>query len=101
MAQVPINADFRAKLQDWIPRLVLSPSLALVLVFVYGFILFTIYLSFSDSRLLPSYGWVGLDNYSRLFRLSHWEIAITNLGVFASLYIIISCLIGLSLAIFL
>ncbi|MFT5869907.1 MAG: glucose/mannose transport system permease protein [Paracoccaceae bacterium] len=101
MAQVPVNADFRTKLQDWIPRLVLSPSLALVLVFVYGFILFTIYLSFSDSRLLPSYGWVGLDNYSRLFRLSHWEIAITNLGVFASLYIIISCLIGLSLAIFL
>ena len=33
------------------------------LIFVYGFILFTFYLSFTDSRILPSFGWVGWQNY--------------------------------------
>ena len=32
------RADLRGRLQDWLPRLVLSPSVAAMLVFVYGFI---------------------------------------------------------------
>ncbi len=94
-------ADMRTRLQGWIPKLVLSPSVALIFVFVYGFIAFTLYLSFTDSRILPSYDWVGLENYSKLFRLSHWTIAVTNLAVFAGLYIAICTAIGLALAIFL
>ena len=95
------NADFKTRLQTWLPKLVLSPSLAMVLIFVYGFILFSIYLSFTDSRLLPSFGWVGWENYSKLWRLSHWETSLTNMGVFAALYIGICSLLGLGLAIFL
>ncbi len=79
----------------------LSPSFAIVLVFVYGFILFTLYLSFTDSRILPSFGWVGLENYRKLFSVRAWGIAVNNLLIFGSLYIIISCAIGLLLAIFL
>jgi glucose/mannose transport system permease protein len=96
----PVDADFRTRLQVWLPKLVLSPSLAMALVFVYGFILFTVYLSFTDSRILPSFGWVGFENYSKLFRLRHWEIAVTNMGVFAILYMLICTVIGLALAIF-
>jgi glucose/mannose transport system permease protein len=88
MAQGTAQADFRTRLQNWIPKLVLSPSVAMIIFFVYGFILFTLYLSFTDSRMLPSYGWVGLQNYQNLFRLSHWSIALTNLAIFASLYIV-------------
>ncbi|MFA3918014.1 carbohydrate ABC transporter permease [Ruegeria hyattellae] len=94
-------ADFKTRLQTWLPKLVLSPSLALVLVFVYGFILFSVYLSFTDSRLLPSFGWVGWENYSKLWRLSHWEISLKNMGIFAALYIGICTMLGLGLAIFL
>ncbi len=101
MALPSARADFKTRLQNLIPKLVLSPSLAMVLVFVYGFIIFTVYLSFTDSRILPSFGWVGFENYDKLFRLRHWDIAVANLAVFASLYIIISTVIGLSLAIFL
>ena len=90
-----------AALQRWLPRLVLSPSLALILIFVYGFIVFSGYLSFTDSRILPSFGWVGFENYEKLFRLSHWKIALTNLGIYAVLYIGICTVIGLMLAIFL
>ncbi len=95
------SQDIRTRLQSWLPRLVLSPSVAMVFVFVYGFIVFTLYLSFTDSRMLPSYEWVGWENYSKLWRLSHWEISLKNLGIFAFFYISISTIIGLSLAIFL
>jgi glucose/mannose transport system permease protein len=88
-------------LRDALPKLVLSPSFAIVLIFVYGFILFTLYLSFTDSRILPSFGWVGLENYQKLFSVRAWGIAVNNLLIFGSLYIIISCAIGLLLAIFL
>lgn len=95
------DVDMRTRLQDWLPKLVLSPSIAAVMIFVYGFIVFTIYLSFTDSKMLPTYGLVGFDNYVRLFGLSAWTTALVNLAIFASLYIIICIAIGLLLAIFL
>ncbi|MCA3449540.1 MAG: carbohydrate ABC transporter permease [Rhodobacterales bacterium] len=101
MANHSSGVDFRTGLQEWIPKLVLSPSLAAMLVFVYGFIAFTIFLSFTDSKMLPSYDLVGLENYARLWNLSSWWVAVTNLFIFASLYILICTVIGLMLAIFL
>lgn len=90
---------------DWLrnalPKLVLSPSFAMVLIFVYGFIIFTFYLSFTDSRILPSDELVGWENYSKLFSVRAWGIAIDNVLIFGSLYIIICCAIGLALAILL
>ena len=88
-------------LRDVLPKIVLSPSLAIVLVFVYGFILFTFYLSFTDSRILPSFGWVEIENYRKLFGLRAWGIAVDNLFVFGGLYILICCVLGLLLAILL
>jgi glucose/mannose transport system permease protein len=95
------EADFRTRLQDWLPKLVLSPSLAVILVFVYGFIIYSVYLSFTGSKMMPSYEWVGLENYRTLWGLAAWQTALVNLAVFASLYIVICTLIGLLLAIFL
>jgi len=101
MAITATGADFRTRLQDWIPKLVLSPSLAAMLIFVYGFILYTILLSFTGSKMLPSYDLVGLSNYAKLWNLSAWWVAVTNLMIFSSLYIIICTAIGLTLAILL
>ncbi len=95
------GADFRTRLQNWLPKIVLAPSFAIMVIFVYGFIAFTIYLSFTGSRMLPSYDWVGWQNYDRLFRIRQWDTSVVNLAIFASLYIIISTIIGLMLAIFL
>ena len=88
-------------LRDALPKLVLSPSFAIVVIFVYGFILFTLYLSFTDSKILQSFGWVGWANYQKLFGLRAWGIAINNLLIFGSLYIVICCALGLTLAILL
>jgi glucose/mannose transport system permease protein len=89
------------RLRDALPKLVLAPSLAIVIVFVYGFIAFTFALSFTDSRILPSFGWVGWQNYERLFSLRNWNTALVNLAIFGTLYIVICCALGLALAILL
>ena len=92
----------RSLLQDWLPRMVLAPSFAVILVFVYGFILFTGVLSFTGSKLLPDLTvWVGLNNYARLFHHPNWWTAIGNLGIFGSLYIVVCSVLGLGLAILL
>jgi glucose/mannose transport system permease protein len=101
MSRYATGVDLRTRLQDWIPKLVLSPSLAAMLVFVYGFIAFTIYLSFTGSKMLPSYDLVGLENYAKLWNLSAWWVAVVNLTIFATLYITICTAIGLTLAILL
>jgi len=88
-------------IQVQLPKLVLSPSLAIILVFVYGFILWTLWLSFSKSRILPVYKWAGFDAYERLWSLPNWYVALENLAIFGMLYIGICIALGLFLAILL
>lgn len=95
------GADLRTRIQDWLPKVVLAPSFAVILLFVYGFILFTIFLSFTGSKMLPLYTFVGFTNYSRLWAQENWHIAISNIAIFASLYIVICTALGVMLAIFL
>ena len=73
----------------------------MIVLFVYGFIVFTVYLSFTDSRILPKYNLIGFENYEKLFGLRHWSTAVENLAIFGGLYIAICTVIGLTLAILL
>lgn len=91
----------RNQLQSIVPKLVLAPSFAMVLLFVYAFILYTFYLSLTDSKMLPSYGLVGFENYAKLWKLPHWWRALTNLAIFGVLYIAVCSVLGLFLAILL
>jgi len=83
----------------WLPKLLITPSAFLVLVCVYGYIMFTVYLSFTASTILPNIEWSGTAAYNRLFALENWSVALGNLWVFASLYILIAMGLGLTLAI--
>ena len=83
----------------WLPKLLITPSALLVLVCVYGYIMFTVYLSFTASTILPSLEWSGSAAYSRLFGLDNWGISLNNLWLFASLYILFAMALGLGLAI--
>jgi glucose/mannose transport system permease protein len=85
----------------WLPRLVLSPTIIASLVFVYGFIGLTGYLSLTESRLMPNYEYAGFGQYAALFDLDRWWVAATNLGIFGLLFIGICLAAGLLLAIFL
>jgi glucose/mannose transport system permease protein len=82
-----------------LPKLLLSPSVLLSLICVYGYIMFTIYLSMTTSTMMPSYELVGTANYGRLLGLENWWVSLQNLGIFASLFILFALALGLMFAI--
>lgn len=84
-----------------VPKLVLAPSFVAIMVFVYGFIAWTAWISFTRSRLMPRYELDGVTQYTRLFAAPRWDVAMNNLFIFGGLFIVISMVIGLMLAIFL
>ena len=85
----------------WLPRLVLSPTIVASLVFVYGFIALTGFLSLTESRLMPNYEYAGFGQYAALFDLERWWTAAANLGIFGALFVLFCLALGLLLAIFL
>ncbi len=93
--------SLRFTLDRWLPRLVLSPTLFASLVFVYGFIFLTAYLSFSASRLMPNFEFAGLAQYQTLWDNERWWTSVKNLFIFGSLFIGVSIAIGLFAAILL
>ncbi len=104
--RAPPRPTMRSRLGDAVPKLVLAPSFIATLVFVYGFIAWTIYLSFTNSKAFPSSVLTGPRAYERLWRWtwesdppSSWYTSITNMGVFGVLYIGLSLGLGLLLAI--
>lgn len=83
----------------FLPKLLFSPSVLLSLICVYGYIMFTMYLSFTDSTMMPSTDLVGTAAYHRLLNLDNWWVSVKNLSIFAALYISIALVLGLGLAI--
>ena len=68
-----ITARF-GRIERQLSRLVVAPSFALSLFFVYGFILFTAYLSLTNSKIMPVLHLVGFGNYVRIWALPTWKI---------------------------
>lgn len=104
-ADARAGAPPRARPLDWLERLmpqaVVAPSFAASLFFVYGFIGWTVYISFTSSGMLPNYEFIGLDQYRELWAMPRWHIALNNLFVFGTLFILICTGLGILLAIFL
>jgi glucose/mannose transport system permease protein len=90
-----------ARLDHWLPRLVLAPSFVLSFLFIYGLIAWNGYLSVSASRLLPNYEFVGLAQYSALWESERWMVALKNLAIFSTLFIGLAMAVGLLLAVLL
>ncbi len=88
-------------LEKHLPKIVLAPSFIAIILFVYGFIAWTAWISFTKSRLMPKYDIVGFIQYDRLFDSPRWDVAINNLFIFGFLFILISMFLGLIIAIFL
>lgn len=84
-----------------LPKLVLAPTAIAMMVCMYGFIGWTAGLSFTKSRMLPQWDFVGLTQYEKLFSNPRWMVALDNLFIFTLLFIVISLVLGLMLAIFL
>jgi glucose/mannose transport system permease protein len=75
------------------------PMILTALVIFIGCTLWTIYHSFTRSRLLPApEKWVGLENYERLWSENRWLISIENLAIYGACSLVLSLLIGFFLA---
>ena len=82
-----------------IAKAVLSPSVLLIGVCVYGYIAFTAWLSFTASTMVPVTTLSGPEAYVRLVGLNNWVLSVKNLGIFATLYILGCGVLGLLLAV--
>ena len=96
-----VSNSSRPSVETLLPKLVVAPTFIATIIFVYGFILWNTWLSFSSSRMLPKYDFIGLGQYQKLFGNDRWWVAAENLAVFGILFIVICLLLGLFLAIFL
>ncbi len=85
-------------------KLLLSPSLLAILVFVYGFIAMSVWVSLSNwgsARMDLSLADEPMAIYRRLFTMSRWQTDLRNAFVFTVLFLIISVIVGLALALLL
>jgi len=82
-----------------VAKAVLSPSILLIGVCVYGYIAFTAWLSFTASTMVPVMTLHGPEAYVRLVGLNNWVLSVKNLGIFATLYIVGCGVLGLVLAV--
>ncbi|NQY23908.1 MAG: sugar ABC transporter permease [Campylobacteraceae bacterium] len=87
-------------LENAIPKLIVSPTFLIMIIFIYGFIFWNMILSLTNSKILPVYTFAGLKQYISLFGNAKWWLAMENLFIFSSLFIGFCLLIGLLLAIF-
>jgi glucose/mannose transport system permease protein len=93
----------RRSFWDWckgnLPIILLVPSLMASFIYIFVFTGWTLYLSLSDSAQLPSYGYVGFENYLKLWSSKRWNIAYSNLFFFSFFYVLGAMAVGLLLAI--
>lgn len=89
------------RLQQWLPKLILSPTMIIAAVFIYGFMIWTGVLSLTKSRLLPQYDFVGFEQYAKLMHNERFLVAAKNILIFGGLFILICLIIGVVLAILL
>ncbi len=99
----PRAASLRLPTADQaISVLLIAPSLVAVAVFVYGFIGFTAFASFTKwNSLAPDFSFVGLANYARLFGTIRFQIDLRNAVTFTLFFLAACLLLGFALAVLL
>ena len=95
---MPKSLDHKRRFH-WAPYVALTPA-ALIAAFMYvGTMAWTIWISFTSSKMLPVNNFVGFYQYQRLFADERWQISASNLVIYVVLFIAGSLVLGLLLAI--
>jgi len=82
--------------------LLISPSILLVAIFIYGFIAWSVRVSLSEWKgLNPDFTWAGLSNYVELFKDPRFHVDIRNTLIFTGVFVIGSILLGFTMAVIL
>lgn len=80
--------------------LAMSPTALFVFGIYIGCILWTCIMSFTSSKILPSYDFVGFSQYTRLMATERWIVSVRNMVVYGIGYIGGCLIIGFFLAVF-
>jgi glucose/mannose transport system permease protein len=75
------------------------PMVLTTLVIFVGGTIWTVFYSFTDSKLLPRLNFVGFDQYERLWSNSRWLISIENLAFFGVMSLVFTVVTGFLLAV--
>lgn len=88
------------RIRKWGPGLLLiSPSLILLAVFVYGFLGWNLQISTTDwQSLMPDYTSAGLDNYRDLANNDTWWRDVKQLGIYTLVFVVGALILGFVLA---
>ncbi|MDO9640750.1 MULTISPECIES: carbohydrate ABC transporter permease [Pseudotabrizicola] len=74
------------------------PMMLTAVVVFFGFTLWTVIFSFTNSRMLPRSEWVGFEQYERLWSTRRWLVSIENLAIYGFLMLVLSLVLGFLLA---
>jgi len=105
---LPLEAGAKVNRPSLLKRIILHnlpakiaalPMMVTVLVVFVGCTLWTIYYSFTNSKLLPTGKFVGIEQYERLFATSRWNVSVTNLITYGVLSLIFTLVVGFILAV--
>ncbi|RSL35179.1 sugar ABC transporter permease [Salibacterium salarium] len=95
-----IKRKKRISSDQWVALAFLAPSILLLAVFVYGFIGWTGYVSFSNwNTLTPDFSFAGLSNYIYLFSDFRFQADLRNTLFFTLFFIGAVIILGLGIAI--
>lgn len=100
-AAAPARSAWRRWLAGALPVAVMAPLLTIPVAYVVGFTLWTTWISFTDSTLLPDYTLVGMRNYVRLFANRPFQVAYSNLVIYGACFVAAATAIGFLLAVLL
>jgi glucose/mannose transport system permease protein len=70
-------------------KIAAAPMVATVRWVFVGCTLWTVWYSFTDSRLLPNGEFVGVEQYQRLFETPRWNKSVWNLAIFGSCLLVL------------
>lgn len=88
-------------LRNMMAKIAAIPMIAAVLVVFVGGTVWTVWYSFTSSKLLPKNNFVGFDQYERLFATSRWNVSVSNLLFYGVLSLTFTLVIGFILAVLL
>ena len=91
--------SWRVRAARVLPHLVIWPPILVSCGYVLVFTAWTVWVSFTQSTLMPDYSWAGWRNYSAMLATRNWQIAYTNLFIYGPCFVVLTMATGLLLAV--
>jgi glucose/mannose transport system permease protein len=81
-------------------NIALAPGFLVLAVVYLGSSAWTVWISLTNSRMLPNSNFVGLRQYETLFANDRWLTSVSNLVIFGVLFVGVTLILGFLLAVF-